>query len=297
MDLSDRTYYIPCFSDLGLLIRSIKAVGVLSRPFVQRKDHRVFRPVLGRRRFEAAISLGIKEIETRVISAQMPEPFGFLLAFWDNLSVRLFEEPTKAIVVNRLLELFPRDEVIMEYLPLLGIPAQGLRLERLRALASLEDYILSTLVKGQIWEKTAILIAGLDATDRKACMELIKDLGMNANKNAEIISTLFDLSIIQGSSLSRIMAAPEVADILNTPETARHERADRIRKLFRSWKFPELVQEEKNFTSWLRTLGLPPQVRLLQTTAFENDEYRIELRVNSKEEAQSMIQVILNRMA
>jgi hypothetical protein len=133
-DLRDRAYFIPCFADPAPLVKSIDSVGILNPPLLQELPGGRMIPVLGRRRLQAAVRLGISRTEVKIVSDRVSEAEGFALALWDNFGHRTFDVASTAVVVRRLLDLFPRDVVADDFLPWLGVPSRGPRLERLRAI-------------------------------------------------------------------------------------------------------------------------------------------------------------------
>ncbi len=141
-------------------------------------------------------------VEVRIISDSMPEEDGFLMAFWDNVSHRRFDPACTAVIAKRLLELYPRDVVAKQFLPVLGVRPLGPRLEQLRALGSLEEQVLKALALGRIHEKTAFLLSRLPPHERVGLLEFTEDLGLNANKKAEVIERLIDLSIFHNGRFS-----------------------------------------------------------------------------------------------
>ncbi len=293
IDLLDRTYYIPCFADLTPLVKSIESVGILNPPLLQEQaDGRVV-PVLGRRRLQAVLQLDIAKVEVRIISDRISETEGFVLALWDNLGHRPFDTACTAVVVRRLLDLFPVEVVAQDFLPPLGVPARGPRLQRLRAIGGLDDQVLKALYAGRIQEKTALILSALSPEEQDALLELTEMLGMNANRRAEVIGYLYDLSVFHGRPIMEFLNEEEAQSIVKDEDVPIPERAARFRRLIRSWKFPGIVNGEREFESWLR--GLPKSDRIVvhQTQGSESHECTVEIRTESREEAER----ILRRLA
>jgi len=293
-DLGDRTYHIPCYASLDTLVRSIERIGIINRPLVQEMPGGKMVLVLGRRRIEAARKVGLKAVQVRIVPREMPEADGFLLAFWDNIGQRFFDVATQAVVVRRLLEIFQRSTVATEFLPVLGIAAKGPRLESLRAIGGLEDPVLASLASGRILEKTAEILARLDRKERMICMSLMNQLGMNANKNAELVVNLFDLSVFHHKPISKIISVSDAVALLENELWSAPEKASRFRELVRSWKFPELVKDEKNFRDWQRRMSLPKQITIRHAQSFENHSCTIEIRSDSRDEANKILARLLN---
>jgi ParB-like chromosome segregation protein Spo0J len=242
IDLADKAYYVPCFSGSESLVNSIERVGIINKPVVQEKSTGALIPILGRRRLKAASELGMTSVESRIVTASMPEQDGFLMAFWDNIH-RLSEPACVAVIVKRLLELFSREFVAREFLPVLGVPPRGPRLEHLKALGSLEEIILQAVSLGHILEKTALLLSELLPQERMALFAFSEELGLNANKKAEIIERVIDLSIFHARPALEFIQTKEAQAVLANRDIPVPERASRFRDFLRSCKFPELANK------------------------------------------------------
>lgn len=290
VDVLDRTYYIPCFADLEPLVKSIENVGMLNPPLLQEQPDGRMVPVLGRRRLQAALQLDMSRTEVNIVSDRMSEAEGFVLALWDNLGHRTFDTACTAVVVRRLLDLVSRVAVADDFLPLLGVPARGPRLERLRAIGGLDDSALQALSSGRIQEKTALILSALSSTDRATLLELTEALGMNANTRAEVIGHLYDLSILHGRPIMEFLHEKAALSVVRDKDISVPQRAERFRRLIRSWKFPESVNSEQEFEEWLRGLPKSDRIVVRPTPGFESPECTIEIRVESREEAAMILQ-------
>jgi ParB family chromosome partitioning protein len=295
IDVLDRAYYIPCFADLAPLVKSVNSVGILNPPLLQELPGGRMIPLLGRRRLQAAVQLGISRTEAKIVSDRIPEAEGFAVALWDNLGHRSFDIATTAIVVRRLLDLFPRDVIANDFLPLLGVPARGPRLGRLRAIGGLEEPLLQSLALGHIQEKTAFILTTLSQEEQRALLELTDALGMNANKRAEVISHLADLSVFHGKPILEFLHAEEARSIVLDEDIPCPERAARFRRLIRSWKFPELVNSELEFEEWLRSLPESQGIVVRPAPGFESRECTVEIRTESRKEAERILTKLTER--
>ncbi|MBI5571566.1 MAG: hypothetical protein HY914_16610 [Desulfomonile tiedjei] len=289
IDLDDTTYYIPCFADLEPLEQSVRAVGIITQPVVQERVAGSPVPVLGRRRLTVARRVGLPQVEVKVLPARMPEQDAFRLAFWDNVTHRTFDPACTSVVVRRLLELFPRDAVAEEFLPVMGVPPRGPRLERLRIVAGLEPFVLESLASGRIHEKTCVILARLAPAERAILMQITEELGLNANKKNEIISSLVDLSIFHSRPVVDLLQDECAAAILSDRDAALPERAARFRDLVRSWKHPELAAQEQEFHSWRQSVVRSNRVTIRHAQGFETPECTLEIRCDSRQHAQRII--------
>jgi hypothetical protein len=292
VDLDDPTYLIPHFGELEPLVKSVKAVGLINKPLVQRLSDNRLVPVLGRRRLAAASIVGLTAIDAREAPSVVSERECYRLAFWENCGHRKLDRAAAAVVVRRLMELFPVQTVADEFLPALGIQARGPKLAGLCKIGGLEPPILKTFSAGRIQERTSVLLAEMDVKDRLAMFRLITRLGTNANKSAEIVGYLHDLSIVRGQSVRELLQEHGAAGVMADEEIPLPERAQRFRDLLRSWKFPELVEQEREFVSWKKELSLPAGVEVRPVESFEGEECFVEIRVRSRDEAERLLSAL-----
>lgn len=296
LNLEDETYRIPSFSDPMPLEKSIERIGIVNPPLVQERAPEKFVPVLGWRRLKAALKLGFEQVEVRTLPQNTPVSDGFRLAFWDNVAQRTLPLATTAVLVRKLLEIFPRNVVINEFLPVLGVPARGPRLERLHALGNLEYRALTWLADGRILEKTALVLTRLDRSDRTALMDVVKDLALNANKTAEVVGNLFDLSVYHGRPVSDLLLDHDAQALLGDEDLSIQERAARFRDLVRSKKFPHLADKEREFQKFCERLHLPPNVKVRPTQSFETHACSVEIRVSDRSEAQRLLEILREKI-
>ncbi|MBI5250934.1 MAG: hypothetical protein HY912_15710 [Desulfomonile tiedjei] len=292
VDLEDRTYLIPCYSNLSALTKSIQRIGILNSPLVQQLADGRMIPVAGRRRLQSTVALGLDHIHVRLLPEAVPIAEGFALAFWDNAAHRVFDIACTAVVIRRVFELFPRDVAARDFLPILGIALKGPRLERLRAIGGLESSLLEAFSHGRIHEKTAALLCEMEAETRLGLLDLTEKLRLNANKKAEIISWLFDLSVLEATPISELLAREEAKSIIFECDGTVPERAERFRELIRSWKFPELIARENEFRDWVRGQSLLEKMSVQPTTSFEDPGCVIEIRTDSTDEAERIVSAV-----
>ena len=292
--LSDRTYYLPCYDEIGPLVESISQVGVLSPPVVRKNHDGTLVPVIGRRRLKAALEAGITEIGVLVVNASEPEQNCVSLLFWDNISRIKQNTVTVAVMTASLLNVFDLETVAEKYLPWIGAPPRGPRLVRLRSIAQLDERSLRALWSGRIVEKTAVLLAALDIEDRLEMLNFIDRYGWNANKSDEILQAVHDLSILGGKSTTKTIC--EAVDWVETQhkEEDNVRKSEKMRHLIRSWKSKDLFQRQDLFEQWLQKLDLPRNIRVKPAQSFESRSVSIEFTADSPDHAQKIIQTLVD---
>jgi hypothetical protein len=285
IDLNDHTIYFPYFLDDHNLINSIREAGIINPPMLKDLPEGKPIPVLGRRRIQAAFEIGLSQITVNVLPKETPIREAYEIAFWDNCSHRRFDDALKSIVIHNLLELFPMDRVYEVFLPVLGINPYGPVIAKFRAVGSLDDQSLELLSAGRILTKTAFTLTRMILEDREFILSLSGLPGMNANKFDEVAQSLYDLSIISNCTIRQLAENKELKDMLLSPQIAGRSKAEELRTLIRKWKFPELVEMDNAFRTWLKSFSLPKNISVGHTPSFEDDKLNIGISVNSYGEA------------
>jgi len=224
----------------------------------------------------------------------MPSAHGFELAFWDNVAHRALDPASTAVVVRKLLELFPKQEVADRYLRALDIKPEGPRLERLRNIGGLEPRVLEALGTGRLLERTAALMVQCLPPERLSLLDMAELLKLNANKAAEVISHVIDLAVYTGVGVGEILADPQIAAIMGDEDRPTPERAAAVRGLLRERRFPELMQKEEQFHQRVGRLA-SRNIVVRPTPNFEDERCSIEIHADSWDEA-TMFLGLLHRI-
>jgi ParB-like chromosome segregation protein Spo0J len=292
VNFQNLTFSVPSFDVLEPLKASVEQVGILNPPVVKSDENTVFIPILGRRRLQVAATLKFESVEVRIADSSLNNEDGYLMAFWDNLA-RIKQNPAvKANAIKRLLELFPRETIAKNILPFIETPARGPKLERLRKIGGLENDILEAMSNGRIQEKSAILFAELPPNDRQSLFKVVCNLGLNSNKAFEIISGLFDLSIFWKKPITDLLSDSDAVRILDDPVLSAQEKASEFRDLLKSWKYPYVHEKQMGFEGWAREINPADYIRLRPAQSFEDDSVSIEIRLDSRTEAEKFLTVI-----
>jgi len=209
---------------------------------------------------------------------------------------RPFDAACTAIVVRRLLELFTRNVVAEQFLPVLGVPPRGPRLEQLAALGGLEEPVLLSLALGRIYEKTALLLSELQPHERTGLLEFTEYLGLNANKKAEVIERLIDISVFHNRPVLEVIQAEDAQAVLMDQDIPLPERANRFRDLLWSWEFPDLAKQEAEFRVWRETLPRSDRVSVRPSRSVETEQYNIEIRADSRNDVEKLINKIKDEL-
>ncbi len=141
---------VPCSS----LKASIQAIGLQQPPVLQEGGVERRRIVSGRRRLRVWNQLHRSECPVRLVSADQPEKELFLYSFYEAIGRGDLNGIEQAVILEKLLRYFPEDQVLSDYMPLLGLPPKKEVLTRYLRIAAAGPGLWPAVVEGRLFPET-----------------------------------------------------------------------------------------------------------------------------------------------
>jgi hypothetical protein len=268
--------------EVGALADSIARVGLIS-PLVLWPWQEKLHLLCGRRRRLALRSLGKKEFPALIIRQPLPPLEALRLAVEDNLH-RGFNDAEKALAVQHMIRLAPRDRVRTELLPLLNIPPTEDFFLRYLAMVDLGNKGLDLLAEGLLDPQTGLAISEMSAPDREAMLDLFAVLKPGVNKRRQLIELMQDISRRESVSPAVILQDPEIIENINAPNLNPPQKEHKTRDCLTRRRYPELTAMRERQKSLLKKLGLGRNMRLKTPPGFEGLEFQMEIAFSDSEE-------------
>ena len=121
IDVGDDCYRLPRFAEVSLAA-SIREVGLLNPPLLQRRPDGRFRIVCGFRRIEALVQLAVAETVAWIVEEPAVAADIFRIALLDNLSLRPFDPVQLSVIIEKLRRWGVSDhDLVRQILPQLGL--------------------------------------------------------------------------------------------------------------------------------------------------------------------------------
>jgi len=264
--------------DPAPLLKSVERVGLLNPPLLAGKSAGCFSIVSGYRRVVAARSLGWEKILCRDLSATKMTPFELLLLnLYDNLSTRSFNEVEKAMVLKRLSSQLSQEELIRDYLPLLGLPPHEPILRTYLLFEESEEPVKEGLAKGTISGQAAKLLLQLDVRSRLALYKCISDIRLNSNYQKQLIEYVLEISEIENQPIPEILAGESLVQIIRKEGANNPQKAKLLLEALRAMRNPRLADAEHRFRRQLSFIHLPPGARITHPPCFEAPAFTLEI--------------------
>ncbi len=288
IDLDDRRYIFTYEPLISPMITSIKNVGLLNPPILEKTRANKYRIVTGLKRILALKHLNMNKFQAKIAHIQRDEESLrlFLINLYENITTRPLNKIEKAIILDKLTNQFCIDKeyVIKSYLPLLGLGQNPEVLRRYLQLVKLEDYLKIALIEDTISIDMALKMFKMTPTARRKIFQLFSDLNFGKNRQKEFINLIQDISKIQNQSIDSILQHPDIQKIIKDESLTSPVKINRIKQLLLKMRYPKFTAIEHDFENIKRELKLPPTISLHEPAFFETNKYRLELVFQSNQE-------------
>jgi ParB family chromosome partitioning protein len=289
IDLAPGTFCMSFHFDLERLKASIDEFGLLNPPYLLRKPERTFAVVLGYRRLLAVKNLGWKEVKCQILPGDFSPLTALLLNLNDNLIHRQLNNIEKCMVLQRLQLYLGRKEIIKDFLPLLGLPANRQTIEVCSRLEGLEEVIRVSVAMERISLRVAGLMADFERDDRLAVNDLLLSCKWSFNQQWEVLQWIREISEKEGCSIKQILGEEGIRGVLDNTRISKPQKIKRIVAHLKVRRFPSLITAHDSFRKGLTRLSLPPGVTIVPPRFFEGNIYRLELIFAGGEELKEKI--------
>jgi hypothetical protein len=264
--------------DPAPMIESIRRVGVMNPPLIDKDENGKIRIIAGYRRVLALKALGRKELMCVDLSdAGLSFSDRLLLNLHENLATRALNGPEKGMALERLAAHFPEQEVVEHFMPLLGLPAHRPVLASYLRIGQLEKEIRISFAAGKLSYSTVRSLIEMDSNAATAFSEWFLKLQFNLNQQTQFIDLIMELASISNVPPERVLLAGALNAILEDHAFSGPKKVKCVIETLRAMRLPSLVEAEKRFQTMVRDLRLPQGVRVHHSPYFESPEYRLEI--------------------
>jgi hypothetical protein len=277
IDLNPGPFCMSFNFNLGPLKASIERFGILNPPYLLRNSDPSFGVVAGYRRLLALRELCWSDTVCQILPDDFPRFEALLLNLYDNLVNRHLNSVEKGMVLNRLTRFLPKEEIVTDFMPILGIPSNRQTLEQFLGLEELEKPIRVSVATERVSQRVAGLMRNLEGNDRLKINELFVELKLSFNQQWEVIQWIVEIASREGRAAKEILEDDALKQILNDSIMSNPIKSKTIGKILRERRFPSLVKAENAFKKGVSRLSLPQGVKIIPPRFFEDRNYRLEI--------------------
>ena len=280
--------------NLWPLKASIEKFGVINPPYLLRNSDNNFLVVAGYQRLMAVKELGWQDIMCHIL----PDSFSLLDALLfnlnDNLIHRQLNNIEKGMILQRLTRFITTEEIVSNFMPILGIPSNKQQLAVFLGLEDLEERIKISVAMQQLSIRVAGLLRYFEKNDRLAINDLFTSLKWSFNQQWEIIQWIKEIASRVGCSMKEIIDSKDIKEVLDTPRMNKPQKAKGIVKLLKYMRFPSLSKAEKLFNKSISNLSLPFGVKIIPPPFFEGADYKLEVKFRKGEDLKGKLANLYN---
>lgn len=273
-DIRFRTTVIPS----GELTQSVERMGVIQPlRLVLREERYVL--LSGWKRFWAAQAADISLIPALIIE-QKDDLKAFISALEENLSFRQLSIMEKAGALKRLKEWgVGKMELLRNWLPRLGIPGTSVWLDVYLNFASWENELQQNAEKASLSSASMMLLDEMPATVTGTLLPLLSVL--SRNKQRELLEYLHELTLRDNQKASDVLESEEIQDILKSENLSLLQRAEGVRKVLYTSRFPLMASWKEEFENLSHKISFPSSIRIDHYANFEEGEMTLTVRFRS----------------
>lgn len=289
---SDDSFRITFAPRLDELKNSIKEIGVINPITLRHTQEGTYQIVVGYKRF-----LSCQELNRQTIPALIYEPHdlspmqAFLYNLHDNIFTRSLNIIEKCNICSKLIKTYAvtEEDVVKNYLPLLGEDASYKILHQFLALGQLVEPMKTHVVENAIALSSATRIAEFTPSTQTSLLNVLTHINPSTNKLNELLTLIREIAARDGTSVEEILQRYQLLTIVADPTVAAPEKVAALRQTLRSVRLPHLTERQKQLTQLIEGLQLPNTARLVADPYFEDPRLKLEYQFSAPEELNNLI--------
>ena len=268
--------------------------GVINPPYLLRNSDNNFLLVAGYARLMAVIELGWHDIACHVLPGSFSLFNALLFNLNDNLIHRQFNSIEKGMILQRLTHFISTEEIVTNFMPILGIPSNKQQLELFLGLDELEERIKISIAIEQLSIRVAGLLRHIDKNDRLKINNLFTSLKWSFNQQWETIQWIKEIASREGCSINKIINSKDINEVLHNTTMNKPQKVKAIVRILKFRRFPSLSKAEKLFIKGVSNLSLPLGVKIIPPPFFEGTDYKLEVTFRKGEDLKEKLANLCN---
>ena len=269
----------PCLTD------SLRAVGQLNPVILLERGARPV-VVCGFRRLASLRRLGERAVMARILNVEdCLSVHPLELALRDNLAQRKLSplEQARAAVKLRDICGVSRQRLIVEYLPLLGLPPHESTLAAYLALQAAQPELRRLFAADALTLDSIGRLAKLPENEQKRFAALMAVVRLSASLQKKTLDLLEDLAGINRAPFTSPLDLPEILEFLRDVKLSSFQKGEKLCRALYRLRNPRLTNAEADFAAQGKRLELPGAIRVIQPPYFETAAIRFEFEAESPE--------------
>ena len=281
IDIENSAYRITTEPSIESLAASIGDLGLLNPPFLHAPDDHKYLIVSGFKRVAACRHLGYTKILAHLLKQDTPPARVAELAICDNALQRSLNLVETSRSLNLLSKFVDDPSTLAKACRRLGLPDHPSMMGKIMGVCRMPAAVQEGLLEGTISLNTALTLGGLGPETVAALVDMFTELHLSHSKQREILTNLDDIKRRDRTEINVLFQDLQLRDLLSNPETSRAQKANLVRRHFRSKRFPLLTFTEETFQEESKKIVLGDNIRLHAPSGFESNEYVFSMNIKN----------------
>ena len=292
LNVTDDSYRVTFAPKLGELERSIRAVGIIQPITVRHTPEGTYQIVSGYKRVLAMQNLARQTVPTLVHEAADLSPTqAFLWNVHENCVTRRLNLIEKAHTVIKLQQFLsiPEEELVKQFLPLMGESPSYKILHQLLALGALTEPMKNHVVTSDLALSSASRIAEFTASTQQELLAVLSHIKPSTNKLNELLALIREISARDGLTVEEILNHYQLLQVVADPNASAADKVRALRQSLRGIRLPQITERQKQLAGLIDGLELPETARVTTDPYFENDKIKLEYQFSQPEELTELV--------
>lgn len=276
IDFNNREYELISSVPGSNLEQSISSVGLLN-PVKLIKNFKNYSVLTGWKRLHVINKLNYPSVPSQIYKENELTPLQvFTYIYIDNKD--RFTELEKAELINRLLSSgdMSKEEIINEFLPLIGLNPSLNNLNKYRSIALLEKELKEACFNELVTFEQLHLLSETDDPQFRTGFysHFLRNNRFNNNETRDLLKDVQAICIRSAQSI----------DDLAKQILKEKQDKNTIRKLVKSLSYPKLTDTEQKYNEIVKELNLGSSSRLINHPYFESNDLELRIKFKNQED-------------
>ena len=281
INLQNDDFRITTREDVHELAISIQHDGLIHPPALIQKHTSGHVIVSGFRRINACQKIGCNDIVARILDSEAVHLDCLRLAIAENALQRQLNLIETSRAIQKLSSFFDSDIQLAETAATLGLPANPSILNKIKDLCLLPWSVQRSILSDSVSLSMAVEMQKLDPDSAVAFARLFDRLKFSLSKQKEIVTLVDEIAQRENSSIPQVLRNPGFQDIIDSEDLDRAQKGRQIRSFLRQWRFPRILEAERNYQIRHKQLKLGNDIKLIPPKDFEGTTYVLNLNFSN----------------
>jgi hypothetical protein len=162
-----------------------------------------------------------------------------------------------------------------------GLPSNYSIISKVKDLCLLPRAIQNCILNDTISLTMANELAMMETDTAVKFADVFEQLNLSLNKQKEMVTLINEIARRQDISIRQVLSHESLKSIINDEDLDRGHKGRQLRAFLRQWRFPRVVDAERNFDIHLKKLKLGRDIKLIPPKEFEGTVFTLIINFKS----------------